>query len=137
MKFENSEYAKRFNYIKEVFDFGNLYITKQFAISEINEGVHVDHNIASEIIGRFIEHINHGNKVGYISNRCNSYSLNPQLWVEINSEYDFLIATAVVSYNDHSYLTASLEKEFFQKSLKRCRTLNEAIEWIRNLDEFK
>lgn len=137
MKFENSEYAKLLTYKKEVFDFGTLYITKQFVISEINEGVHVDYDIASEIIERFIERIRHGTKLGYIANRYNSYSFNPQLWVEFNSEYDFLIATAVVTYSDNSYLTASLEKKFFTKSLKRCRNLSEAIEWMLNLEEFK
>jgi len=137
MKFENSEYAKLLPYKKEVFDFGTIYITRQFVISEINEGVHVDYDIASEIVERFLEHIRHGEKLGYIANRYNSYSFNPQLWVEFNSEYDFLIATAIVTYSDNSYLTASLEKEFFEKSLKRCRTLSQAIEWMINLEEFK
>ncbi len=42
MRFEDSKYSKRFTYKKEVFSFGTLYVTEQFLLSEINEGVHVD-----------------------------------------------------------------------------------------------
>lgn len=136
MTFENSKYSKQFDYKKEVFPFGTLYITKQFVVSELNEGIHVDYDIASELISRFSKQIRSGTKIGYIANRYNSYSFNPQLWVEFNNEYDFLVASAIVSYSDFSYLSASLEKQFFSKSLKRCRSLDEAIEWIINLEEF-
>lgn len=136
MTFENSKYSKQFDYKKEVFPFGTLYITKQFVVSELNEGIHVDYDIASELISRFSKQIRSGTKIGYIANRYNSYSFNPQLWVEFNNEYDFLVASAIVSYSDFSYLSASLEKQFFSKSLKRCSSLDEAIEWIINLEEF-
>jgi hypothetical protein len=43
----------------------------------------------------------------------------------------------VVTYSDFGYLNSSLEKHFFKKSLKRCRKLDEAIEWVLQLDEFK
>lgn len=137
MKFEDSKYSKRFPYKKEVFHFGTLYLTKHFVISELNEGIHVDHNIAGELISRFTDYIKHGIKIGYIANRYNAYSFNPQLWVDFNNEYDFLVASAIVSYTDFSYLNASLEKQFFNKSLKRCNSLDEAIEWMINLEEFK
>lgn len=137
MKFEDSKYSKLINYKKEEFHFGTLYVTKHFMVSELNEGIHVDYEVAGELISRFSEFISTGQKVGYIANRYNSYSFNPQLWVEFNNEYDFLIASAIVSYSDFSYLSASLEKQFFTKSLKRCNSLDEAIEWMMNLEEFK
>ena len=137
MKFENSKYSKRLQYKKVVFHFGNLYITKNFVISELNEGIHVDHVIAGELIDKFTEEIRKGIKIGYIANRMNSYSFEPQLWLDFNNEYDFLVASAIVSYNDFSYLNSSLEKHFFQKSMKRCHSLDEAIEWMMALDEFK
>lgn len=137
MTFENSKYSKHFAYKKEVFSFGTLYLTRHFVISELNEGVHVDHNIASELISRFGEVIKKGIKIGYISNRYNSYSLDPQLWKEFNREYDFLVASAIVTYSNFSYLNASLEKQFFEKSMKRCKSLDEAIEWMMELEELK
>ena len=117
--------------------FGTLYLTKYFVVSELNEGIHVDYTIASEIITRCSKYIKKGDKLSYIANRYNSYSFNPQIWVDFNKEYDFIVASAIVSYSNFSHLNASLEKQFFSKSLKRCKSLNEAINWVINLDEFK
>jgi len=137
MKFENSKYSKLLEYKKIEFPFGNIYSTKQFVISELNEGIHVDFTMVSELIDKFSEDISNSTKIGYIANRMNAYSFEPQLWLDFNNEYDFLIASAVVTYSDFGYLNSSLEKHFFKKSLKRCHSLDEAIEWMLELDEFK
>ncbi|MDG5491447.1 hypothetical protein [Psychroserpens sp. SPM9] len=137
MKFETSKYSKSLEYKKVEFPFGTLYTTKHFVISELNEGIHVDYNLVSELISAFSEDIKKGLRIGYIANRINSYSFEPQLWLDFNNEYDFLVASAVVSYNDFSYLNSSLEKHFFKKSLKRCHNLDDAIEWMMALDEFQ
>lgn len=135
MKFEDSKYSKLLAYKKVDFSFGTVYATKHFIISEFNEGVHVEYNIASDLISHFSNYMD--TKIGYISNRYNSYSLDPQLWIEFNNDYDTFIASAIVAYTDFSYLNASLEKQFSNKSLKRCNSLEEAIEWMIDLDEFK
>lgn len=137
MKFENSKYSKLLDFKKIEFDFGNVYITKQFVISELNEGIHVNFEMVSAIINKFSEDIDNDVKIGYIANRMNSYSFEPQLWLDFNNEYDFLVASAVVSYSDFGYLNSSLEKHFFKKSLKRCHSLDEAIEWITHFDSLK
>ncbi|WP_047545978.1 hypothetical protein [Psychroserpens sp. Hel_I_66] len=116
MTFENSNYSKLLEYKKMEFPFGKFYITKNFIVSEINEGIHVDHEIAGEIISQFSEEMKSEHKFGYISNRINSYSFDPQLWTEFNKEYDFLVASAIVSYSDFSYLNSSMEKHFFKKA---------------------
>jgi len=137
MTFENSKYSNILDYKKLEFPFGNVYITKQFVISELNEGIHVDYAMVNELIERFSEEISNDIKIGYIANRINSYSFEPQLWLDFNNDYDFLVASAVVTYNDFGYLNSSLEKHFFKKSLKRCHSLDQAIEWMMELDEFK
>ncbi|WP_033960618.1 hypothetical protein [Psychroserpens jangbogonensis] len=137
MTFENSKYSKLLDYKKVVFPFGNVYITKQFIVSELNEGIHVDFTMVSELIGEFSEDISNDIRIGYIANRLNSYSFEPQLWLDFNNDYDFLVASAVVTYSDFGYLNSSLEKHFFKKSLKRCHSLDEAIEWMMELDELK
>ncbi|WP_179346662.1 hypothetical protein [Winogradskyella ursingii] len=137
MRFENTEYAKHLSFKKEEFKFGTFYITEQFVLSELNEGVHVDLSIAVEIIDRLNKYLKKDQKLGYISNRYNSYSFDPQIWTELSKDYDFLVATAIVSYNQLNHLNATLEKQFFKKSLKRCSSLDEAIKWISNLDDFK
>lgn len=137
MTFENSKYSKLLDYRKLNFHFGNIYITKQFLISELNEGIHVDYDMVNKLIGKFSEDISNDIKIGYIANRINSYSFEPQLWLDFNNDYDFLVASAVVTYSDFGYLNSSLEKHFFKKSLKRCQSLDEAIEWMMELDELK
>ncbi|WP_458626936.1 hypothetical protein [Winogradskyella sp. PC D3.3] len=137
MKFEDSKYSTQLKYTKEEFSFGTIYVTEHFLLSEFNEGIHVDYTIASELISRFSELISANTKIGYIANRYNSYSFDPQLWVDFNKDYDVFVASAIVTYSNFSYLNASLEKQFFNKSLKRCKSLEEAIEWTMNLEEFK
>lgn len=136
MTFENSKYSNLLEYKKVEFPFGIVYITKQFVITELNEGIHVNYEMVSKLISKFSEDIGNNTKIGYIANRINSYSFEPQLWLDFNNDYDFLVASAVVSYSDFGYLNSSLEKHFFKKSLKRCRSLNEAIEWMMELDEL-
>ncbi|NRR90767.1 hypothetical protein HSX10_04215 [Winogradskyella undariae] len=136
MKFEYSKYSKHVAYEKVEFSFGIFYATKYFLLSELNEGIHVDYDIAGQIVSRFSDYIDKGIKICYISNRINSYSIKPQIWAEFNNEYDTFIASAIVTYTDFSYLNASLEKQFFNKSLKRCKSLDEAIEWVMSLEEL-
>ncbi|WP_299228712.1 hypothetical protein [uncultured Psychroserpens sp.] len=137
MKFENSKYSDLLEYKKISLPYGNFYITKMFIISELKEGIHVDHAMVSEIISKFSDEITIGLKVGYIANRINSYSFDPQLWLDFNNDHDFLIATAIISYNELNYMNATIEKQFFKKSLKRCHSLEEAIEWMQGLEEFE
>ncbi|WP_323789747.1 hypothetical protein [Psychroserpens sp.] len=137
MTFETSKYSKLLEFRKIEFPFGKIYITKQFIVSELNEGIHVDFNMVSRVIGKFSEDISNDIRIGYIANRINSYSFEPQLWLDFNNDYDFLVASAVVTYSDFGYLNSSLEKHFFKKSLKRCHSLDEAIEWMLELDELK
>ncbi|EPR73703.1 hypothetical protein ADIWIN_1340 [Winogradskyella psychrotolerans RS-3] len=137
MKFEDSKYSRHLAYKKETFSFGTVYVTEHFLLSEFNEGIHVDNNIAKELVSRFSNVISKGIKIGYIANRYNSYSFDPQLWVDFNKDYDAFVASAIVTYSNFSYLNASLEKKFFNKSLKRCKSVEEAIEWVLNLEEFK
>ncbi|MBR9846507.1 MAG: hypothetical protein GYB35_10600 [Algicola sp.] len=137
MTFENSKYSNLLEYKKVEFPFGNVYITKQFIISELNEGIHVDYDLVSKLISKFSEDISNDIKIGYIANRINAYSFEPQLWLDFNNDFDLLVASAVVTYSDFGYLNSSLEKHFFKKSLKRCRSLDEAIEWMMELDELK
>lgn len=137
MTFENSKYSKLLEYRKLELPYGNVFITKQFIISELNEGIHVDFAMVSKLIGKFSEDITNDIRIGYIANRMNSYSFEPQLWLDFNNDYDFLVASAVVNYNDFGYLNSTLEKHFFKKSLKRCHSLDEAIEWMLELEELQ
>jgi len=137
MRFEDSKYFSLINTKKFEFPFGNFYISDQILFSELNEGIHFDWEKISQVIDVIHDYFGEYKKIAYISNRIYSYSIEPQLWLKFQEEYDFIIATATVSYNDFNYMNATIEKLFSKSSLKRCSDLDEAIQWIQNLEEFK
>lgn len=137
MKFENSTYFNQLNHKELVFSFGRFYLFDNFVVSELNEGIHFDWAKIQDASAEFISHYGYNISIAYISNRINSYSIDPHLWTNFNREFGFIVASAVVVYDNISYMNATLEKQFSGKSLKRCSSLEEAIHWVQNLDEFK
>ncbi|PWK17363.1 hypothetical protein [Xanthomarina spongicola] len=136
MNFENSKYPNLLQYSKVEFSFGTYFFFDNFVISELNEGIHFDWLKIQEVISAISEYYDDNFKIGYISNRINSYSLVPQLWIDFYKEYNFIVAGAIVAYNDFNYMNATLEKHFSKNSIKRCNSLEEAIEWMSKLKEF-
>ena len=90
MTFENSKYSNLLEYKKVELPYGTFYITKQFVISELNEGIHVNFEMVSKLIAHFSEEISNDIRIGYIANRINAYSFEPQLWLDFNNDYDFV-----------------------------------------------
>tara|TARA_R110002050_G_scaffold243212_4_gene379726 strand:+ start:8982 stop:9395 length:414 start_codon:yes stop_codon:yes gene_type:complete len=136
MHFENSKYSKEFKHKKLEYPFGNFYLCEKFFISELNEGIHFNWDKIQIVMNDLIKHYNHDAMLGYISNRINSYSINPQSWKQTLEEYNIIIASSIVAYTSFTFYNASLEKTFSKKSIKRCLSLKEAIEWTLNLKEF-
>jgi len=137
MTFENSKYFNLLKHSKVEFSFGNFYLFDKFIISEINEGVHFDWDKIQQVIAALIDYYGSNLKIGYISNRVNPYSIEPQLWIRFQRDYGFIVASAMVSYTELNYINTSIEKRFSEMSIKRCGSLDEAINWIKNLKEFK
>jgi hypothetical protein len=137
MKFEDSIYFTKLNNTKKSFPFGDFYLLDRFVIAEIHEGIHFDWDMVEILITHLMDHYGEDFKVGYIPNRVNSYSIDPNHWTKINDKFNILVASAIVIYNDFSFLNATIEKQFSQKSIKRCHTLDEAIRWMLSLKEFK
>ncbi len=135
MKFENSEFSKLIHYKIEM-PFGNFYLLEKFFISEIHEGVHFDWEMIKSVMTEVVEFYGENAKIGYISNRVNSYSMNPQTWNKVQKKYNLLFASAIVSYNNITFMNASIEKQFTTISIKRCLSLEEAIQWIKSLNEY-
>ncbi|MGZ0017016.1 hypothetical protein [Yeosuana sp. AK3] len=137
MRFEDSKYFKELKPKKVTFGFGNFYFCDLFFVSEINEGEHFDWPKVTLVAKELFQHYGLNAKLGYISNRINSYSSEPQSWEKIDRKYGIIVASAIVSYNNFSLINASLEKQFSKKSIKRCLSLDEAVTWITTLNEFK
>ncbi|AXP82617.1 hypothetical protein CJ739_3555 [Mariniflexile rhizosphaerae] len=136
MKFKDSKYYKLKHYQIER-PFGDFYLLENFFVSELNEGVHFDWEMIKSVMDEVIIFYGLDSQIGYISNRTNSYSIDPQTWNKVDKEYGVIVAGAIVTYNTMTFMNATLEKQFYKKSIKRCLSLDEAIEWISNLKELK
>lgn len=137
MNFENTDYYHKLKSKKITLPFGNFYLTDKFIVAEINEGEHFEWEHVESLIPPFVDYYGENFKLAYISNRVNSYSYDPQSWMRFEKEYDFIVASAIVSYHELNKMNASLDKLMSQKSIKRCDTIKEAIKWVLNLEEFK
>ncbi len=137
MKFEDSVFFESLKSKKISFPFGDFYLLKRFIVAEIKESVHFDWDKVEQVIAHALPYYEDDFKIGYIANRINSYSIDPQQWKKVSEKYEFMVASAIVSYNDFSFINATIEKQFSPKSIKRCDSLEQAINWILNLKEFK
>lgn len=136
MTFENSKYFNVLKHSKVEFSFGKFYLFDKFIISELNEGIHFDWDKIQQVIAVLIDYYGSNLKIGYISNRVNPYSIEPQLWIRFQRDYGFIVASAMISYTELNYINTSIEKRFSEMSIKRCGSLDEAINWTKNLKEL-
>ncbi|WP_298535555.1 hypothetical protein [uncultured Algibacter sp.] len=136
MKFENSEYFKSIKHSKIEKPFGTFYFCERFFIAELNESVHFDWEMVKDVMSDVIKFYGADAKLGYLSNRVNSYSMNPHSWEKVYKKYGILVASAIVAYNNFTSMNAAIEKQFSSKSIKRCYSLTEAVNWISNLKEL-
>jgi hypothetical protein len=133
MKFEDSKHSKTLDYYKLEISFGNFFLCEKFLISEISSGVHFDWNKIELVIKEVIKFYGTDIRLGYISNRVNSYSIDPQDWAKV-SKYDHMLAgSAIVYYNYMMYLNAALEKRFSKSEIHPYLNLDDAINWANKL----
>lgn len=111
--------------------FGSLELHDHFTIGIINEGedLRSDQNIS--IIEACTNYYKNNN-FGYISNRINSYSVDPTVYIK-TSKLANLVAIAVVISDPAQKLSADIEKVFFAKPFEYFTSLLEAKTWIRNM----
>ncbi|WP_108803026.1 STAS/SEC14 domain-containing protein [Aquimarina sp. Aq107] len=64
----------------------------------------------------------------YISNRVNTYAVDPTVYHE-TTKIDTLVGIAVVSKNHRQKKLTELESKFFEKKLKYFSSISEALEW--------
>ncbi len=137
MRLEESKYIS-LNPKKVSFSFGDFFFFNKFLVAEIYEGVHFSWDKVLKLVKEIYKHYGEDFKIAYISNRVNSYSIEPVTWMRLRENgHNFVTAIALVSYNEISVKMATLEKVFASASLKRCNSLAEAINWVNTLKEFR
>ncbi|WP_370392456.1 hypothetical protein [uncultured Winogradskyella sp.] len=136
MKFEDSPTSKLASFKKINLDFGVYYALDDYFIMEVNEGEHLNWAKLNELIDSLRQHYGLHKRLAYVANRVNSYSIDPVLWSYFDKEDSILIAAAIVSYRDSTFINANIEKQLASIPIKRARTLEEAIRWVEQLNEL-
>ncbi|MBC3847837.1 hypothetical protein H8K90_15680 [Winogradskyella echinorum] len=136
MRFEDSPLSKTLSYKKIILDFATKYLFDDFFIMEVNEGVHFNSEKLNSVLDEIRNHYGDQKKLAYISNRVNSYSIDPVLWAYFDKDDRMLIAASIVSYTDATFMSANIEKQLSAISMKRSRSLEEAIAWVKRLSEL-
>lgn len=132
MRVEDSKYNNLYDK-KVSLKSGNLYFFKKFIITEMNEGVHFNWEMAQDSIAEAYEHYGEDNKVAYISNRVNSYSVNAQDWLKFYQHRHHLEAIAIVAYNKVGLMNVEIEKIFNQTQLRKFNKLDDAVNWVHSV----
>jgi len=112
-------------------NFGRVQIIDNILVAELNEGVLFDieeNNVLLELGLQVFK----GQPYGYISNRVNSYAVNPLVYKNSSIETN-LKAIAIVTHDSIGKKNAMLEKQFYNdsNSFGIFETLEEAINWVK------
>ena len=109
--------------------FGTFYFFEGLVISEVNEGVSFEWKMGNRVIQETKEIFGENMPIAYISNRINTYEINPADWVKFYSHRNDLDFYSVVGKTKSSFASLVLERMFFKNSIKQFTDLEEAIEW--------
>jgi len=114
-----------------ILDFGRIIFEENILIAELNEGILLDVEKNRKLLEIGRKTFNNGS-YGYISNRVNSYGVNPMVYLESASTPN-LKAIAVVTTNPVCRQNAILERQFYKDSnaFEVFNTLQDAINWIK------
>ncbi|MBT2163478.1 hypothetical protein [Zobellia barbeyronii] len=124
---------------EEDFGFAKFWFYPNFLVGEFADGADVSKEDSigpitsiKRVYGATIPFI-------YISNRKNSYSMDPMGYKEIVDMFPNLMGMAIVSENKYRRMIATLEKMFIKKPIGVFHELDEAFEWatqnIQQLDK--
>ena len=111
--------------------FCDITIFKNYFIVVMKEGtdITVGH---SDVLFDISKTYFGGKQFVYISNRINSYSVNPNVYKKIN-EIENLAGFAVVSYGFKTSGNVKIEQLYFDKPIEVFDNINDAKEWAKSV----
>lgn len=134
MKLQDSSFADKV-IIHYSFDFGNVYFLQNIIITEFKEGIVSSFKKVKEIIDYAEKLYGPKTSIIYISNRINSYSVDPIDLIKTNNKYPNLKAVGVVYHAKMSQRFLNIEKMFCSKPIENFYSLGDAMNWATNLLE--
>lgn len=107
--------------------YADIFIFELYLMVQVKEGYSVDVEDL-KIFHALNDKYFKDRKFIYISNRVNSYSVNPLIYPRV-AMVENLIGMVVVADTDIKVNTASFEKNFSSKPFKIYSSLDEAVMW--------
>lgn len=120
------------NSVKEIrtYEFGTFFFFDHLVVSEINEGVVFNWEMAKKVINAAFDILGNQFPIAYISNRIHSYSLVPTDWLKFYKEYkNHLTSYSIVVYRYSTITNIFLEKMFSDIKIQKFNTIDNAINW--------
>jgi len=111
--------------------YGCIEIHEKYVVVIMKEGITVKPEYNADLIKIADNHFK-GKLFGYITNRKNSYSVDPRIYFE-TLKIENLVAFAVVSKEESQKAFVNFEKEFLQKPFKLFKDLEDAKSWIEEM----
>ncbi|WP_109435298.1 MULTISPECIES: STAS/SEC14 domain-containing protein [Aquimarina] len=109
------------------FNFGIVEVHNDYILSVMKEGVTVFSKY-NDLLKMGANQYYKNKPFVYITNRINSYSVDPAIHMEM-SKIKNLIGVAVISSDPRQKMQTKLEKSLFKKEFKLFETLEQALEW--------
>lgn len=113
------------------YDFCEIEIYDNYLVSVMFEGINLTpdkNDILLNIAAKYFKNTN----FGYITNRLQSYSVDPSIYIE-TSKIENLVSFAIVSSKKINISNTEIEKLFYKKPFKHFTSLKDAIEWTNNI----
>ena len=113
------------------FDFCEMTIYDKYVVVVMKEGVNITPSHNNVLIDVTKTYYSKKSFV-YITHRINSYSVDPQIYLE-TAKIENLKGFAVVSKNYKAKVNAQIEKMFFNKPFEIFTNLENAFSWADDL----
>ena len=121
------------------YPFGNYFIFNGFIIAEINEDVVYSWDKHGKLVAEHVYRLLEDDTAHtfYLTNRINRYSVKPTDWLKFFRFGYNIAGYGVISYTEKGFANALLEKLFIKKPMKRFKSLETAIDWVKTFDSVK
>ncbi|NND52436.1 MAG: hypothetical protein HKN54_08515 [Flavobacteriaceae bacterium] len=113
-------------------DIGDLHFFNHFAIIEFSEGQHVTLEASIKLLDNIQNYFGDARSFGIISNRVNSYSMQPMDVVKAKERFTNLAGYGVVANSSPGRLSAHIEDTFCTTQNIKFNNLYEAVETINS-----
>jgi len=113
--------------------FGTLLCSKDFCISEVVEGYHVDEEEVLELIDT-LSAFYKKRKFHYINNRIAYFSVNPLCYHHFKHLETNIISTRAVLYENSQKLTSQFERNFYPLDVTFHSSLYDAVHDLNRIE---